>query len=186
MHNIKYDKVKLNDIATLRGHTCYTVGIQDCKEALEKNQWNIDDALHWMEERGLIKSNENFVPLCPDAPAVFTYIRSKAQTYLKTGPDKYRKIDYFKMPLTDWNSKTLDLIQLGFEQIVECRGYEPEAPVEDVGIEGFYRMMETLHFVPSSQEAAFHKDFILDEIVFEHRITDQKIKLYNRVDKPKD
>ena len=117
----------------------------------------------------------------PDLPDHFGYLLAKVKRYLKIGPGAYRTSDFFKMPLKGWKRRDLEAVRKGFEQFVLGKGYRPDKPITGVDIDGFSKMMRTLHFKPVRQKADFFKQFILDEIVFEHRMTGIQITLYNQI-----
>jgi hypothetical protein len=50
----------------------------------------------------------------------FPYILTKAESYLKTGPEVYRNEDAFDMPREEWSDEDLSLIMDGSFQINVC------------------------------------------------------------------
>lgn len=121
---------------------------------------------------------------CPDAPHAFYYILGKAQLYLKIGPSNYSKGDRFNMPSSDWDSEILEKIKSGFEQIIRCKGYKQDIPLEGLDIDGFNRLITTLHFELVVQKAIMGNDFITDEMHIRHHVTGEEITLYNLVPFP--
>lgn len=69
------------------------------------------------------------------------------------------------------------------EQVAEFRGYSADKPFENLGISGFYELLQTLHF---ELEAQFAKEIeggdFLDEMHMKHVVDNgRKIILYNKV-----
>jgi len=111
------------------------------------------------------------------------YIATKAARYLEVGPDEYRKTDAFGQPTTK-NADKLAAIHRGCKQLIECKGLFVEAPLTDVGVEGFYALMALFHFkmknrttdhshVHDGQEGA------LDIITFEHAVSGLPVTFFN-------
>ena len=114
-----------------------------------------------------------------DLPSGFVYLWSKAKTFLKIGPEAYRKRDAFGLPDEEWDEA---IIQKGMEQVAEWRGYSADKPFENLGISGFRMLLQTLHFeldTRSSQQTE-ESDF-LDEMRMKHVVDDRIITLYNKV-----
>ena len=117
-----------------------------------------------------------------EIPSGFGYIRAKAHTYLKTGPETYRKIDFFHLPPVDWSPELLETVRNGCEQLVRWRGVTPDAPLEDLGIEGFYCLLQLFHFEVDSQASMPGKDrAILDRMQMRHVVTGEEVVLHNLV-----
>ncbi len=115
-------------------------------------------------------------------PFVFTYIQTKAKTYLEMGPDKYREEDFFHMPDKDWSKSDLKNIENCFQKFLEGKGLRKDNPVKGVGISGFSNAMATLHFGMVSQKASKIKEGILDEMVYRHLVRpEMEVTLYNIV-----
>ncbi len=114
---------------------------------------------------------------------MYVYMRTKAVQYLRVGPAIYRRQDYFHMPPGTWDQPILDLVAGGFRQIVEWRGLSEEDPFTGLGIDGFYAMMDVLHFELESQALVSMKPrgHILDQMVMRHRMDPSLIVLYNMV-----
>lgn len=63
-------------------------------------------------------------------PSEFVYLLSKAELYVKIGPDRYRKAEAGKMPPQDWSP----------EELMEERRGDWRQPVSPIrGIAGFCR-----------------------------------------------
>ena len=116
------------------------------------------------------------------APPTFAYLFFKAKRYLKVGPEIYRKGDFFKMPPEDCSDLLLAAIQRGMEQISRSRGYSSDKPFTGIGIDGFYALLSTLHFELEKQSVTLlDEDILLDEMHMRHRVTGERIVLYNAV-----
>ena len=118
-----------------------------------------------------------------DTPPVFAYLLSKAEKYLKVGPEVYRAEDFFKMPRKENSKAMLAVIQRGMEQICKFCGYSRDNPFKGLGIDGFYALLSTLHFEVAEQQFSSdgHEAIIIDEMHMKHRVTGQRIVLYNAV-----
>lgn len=121
-----------------------------------------------------------------DTPPEFVYLWVKAKNYLKTTPEAYRKRDFFKMPDAGWPPSMLDTIRRGMEQIESFQGHSRDNPFEKLGVEGFYALLETLHFELETQRVFMkcEPEFdgsLLDEMHMRHRVTGKRVVLYNRV-----
>ena len=122
-----------------------------------------------------------------DLPKQFIYLLSKADLYLRIGPECYRNGDALGMPDEECSPEELAAIQLGMEQICQLRGYTPENPFRDLDIDGFYPLMRTLHFNLEKQVLAEFREEageILDEMHMVHAMTKESIVLYNLVPTP--
>ena len=122
-----------------------------------------------------------------DAPRMFVYMLSKADLYLRIGPERYRKGDSLGLPEKDTSPEMLAAIQRGMEQICQSRGYVPEKPFVDLDIAGFYALLRTLHFNPDRQVLAAYREAageILDEMHMVHVLDGEEIVLYNLVPAP--
>ena len=182
----------IDKIAELRIMTNYIAGILDCRKALKESSGDIDQAILWLENNNILEAKKNddeFLswlmesePSDPPPPAGFSYIRGKAQLYLKVGADNYRKRDFFNMPLSAWDAEALERIRLGFEQIVDYKGYTPDEPLRGLGISGFTDMIQTLHFELISRSSTEFDGNFLDKMLLQHIVSkDMDITLYNLV-----
>jgi hypothetical protein len=115
-----------------------------------------------------------------DLPSGFVYLWSKAKTFLKVGPEAYRKRDAFGHPEKEWDEA---IIRKGMEQVAEFRGYSADKPFEDLGISGFRMLLQTLHFELEEQSAQeTEEDVFLDEMRMKHVVDNGRtITLYNKV-----
>ncbi|MCY3019307.1 MAG: hypothetical protein NTW87_09820 [Planctomycetota bacterium] len=122
----------------------------------------------------------------PDGtPPAFAYLLAKAENYLEVGSDAYRAGDAFKMPSAEWPQPLLEAVGRGMEQICRFRGLSRDEPFENLGVDGFYALLATLHFKCGKQMLVGERgaDF-LDAMYMQHRMTGQQIVLYNLVPKP--
>lgn len=119
------------------------------------------------------------------APPAYAYLQDKAERYLEIGPERYRADDYFHMPRADASAELLDLIESGMEQICLGKGLSVDDPFTGLGVRGFYALLGTLHFKPQRQSLVrSNNEFMVDEMVMRHVITEQTFVLYNRVPPP--
>jgi len=117
-------------------------------------------------------------------PEHFGYIHFKAYKYLKIGPDAYSAQDALGMPPRGALPSLLALVEQGCRQIVDWRGLSPERPLQGLGINGFYRMIEVFHFKLAEQSATFGDDgSVMDKMTIKHSVTGEQITLYNLVKK---
>ena len=115
-------------------------------------------------------------------PQDFGYIKFKAYSYLKMGPEFYSRNDALGMPPEKASSHTLDLVEQGCKQILEWRGIAPERPLEGIGINGFYRLIELFHFKVVEQKAIPEADgTFLDEMLIKHVVSGEEMTLFNKV-----
>ena len=68
-------------------------------------------------------------------PPEFVYLLTKAELYVKIGPDRYRKADAGKMPPQDWSPEELAAVQTGMEQICQFRGWGSGSALRESGRE---------------------------------------------------
>jgi hypothetical protein len=117
-----------------------------------------------------------------EAPPRFAYLQAKAERYLEVGPAAYRAGDFFSQPPADCPRPLLAAIERGMEQVCRSQGYSPATPFEHLWVDGFYALLDTLHFGLERQAIrAMDTDTILDAMHMKHRVTDQSIVLYNKV-----
>ena len=114
----------------------------------------------------------------------FPYIFTKAELYLKIGPDKYRKEDFFQQPPLNVAAKDMESIRYGCEQIVEGRGFDHKTPLQGLGVSGFYRLMELFHFQFESRKTKYSFKYeeekgALDIMTFTHQMDDRKATLFH-------
>ena len=116
-------------------------------------------------------------------PEGFGYVHYKAYLYLKVGPDGYRKRDALQMPPEDWSCATLQAIEHGCRQPSTWRGISADIPLEGIGIDGFYRLVNLFHFRVVHQLLLDTDDdgFFTDEMSITHIVNGNVLTLYNRV-----
>ena len=116
----------------------------------------------------------------------FAYIFTKANRYLKVGPEIYRKDDFFKQPFIKLSQEELALIESGCKQILQGKGLTSENPFTGLHIGGFYRLFELFHFKTESQQMASMntkaQKGILDKMYLKHLVDDSKVAYYNLVE----
>lgn len=141
-----------------------------------------------------LKMDALFAPLTQEQQAdlldnQFAYIFVKAYKYLETDPASYREVDYFKMPPATLTAQDLAIIKSGCEQIIEGKGFSESTPLINIGVSGFYNLMNIFHF-KSLERKTKHGTVIgenrgaMDCMVFKHAMDERKAKLYNFVSKP--
>jgi hypothetical protein len=114
----------------------------------------------------------------------FPYIFTKAELYLKIGPDKYRKEDFFQQPPLNLDTVDMESIRYGCEQIIEGRGFDHKTPLQGLGVSGFYRLMELFHFQFESRKTKYSFKYeeekgALDIMTFTHQMDDRKATLFH-------
>jgi hypothetical protein len=115
----------------------------------------------------------------------FPYIFSKAELYLKIGPEKYRKADFFKMPGESLTNEELAIIESGCKQILEGKGLTKENPFSGLDIPGFRQLFEVFHFEvtghKSSRVEVDGKRRFVDAMFLRHAVDNTEITYYNLV-----
>lgn len=115
----------------------------------------------------------------------FPYIFTKAFRYLKIGPEKYRKQDFFKQPPIDLDSEELEVLTSGCKQILQGIGFSESEPFTNLDVSGFYNLMRLFHFQYTDRTTKHsfvlnNKKGILDCISFKHYVDDNRTcVLYN-------
>jgi hypothetical protein len=115
----------------------------------------------------------------------YSYVFFKACNYLKLGPEKYRKDDFFGQP-TSTNKEELQLIENGCKQVLECKGLNEATPFSEIGITGFYQLMGLFHYESIKKKSRYgfiwnQERGILDAITFQHAVDKNELTLYNFV-----
>ena len=114
----------------------------------------------------------------------FPYILSKADSYIKSGPELYRKEDAFAMPKEEWSDEDLSLIMDGCLQIMEGVGYTSDKPFKKLGIRGFNLLFTMFHFNCIKRKSnLLGSDRIQDETTFEHAMDRSRVTYYNLVER---
>jgi len=116
----------------------------------------------------------------------FGYIYAKADIFLKTGPEIYRKNDFFSMPDIAWQKEDIELITSGCRQILEGKGLTEQDPVTGLGIGAFYKLFALFHFGLKQQHAKpvkkNGKTCFIDSIDFEHWVDKSIVTYFNLVE----
>ena len=116
----------------------------------------------------------------------FDDLHYKAFVYLQVGPDAYRQMEAFGMPPASWTALELDAVRMGCEQIVRWRGLSPEAPLEGMGIGGFYLLAELFHFTLVGQGVLLDggPGGTLDAMQMKHSVDGRALTFFNFVKTP--
>lgn len=112
------------------------------------------------------------------------YFFSKANLFLKIGPEKYRINDYFKQPSIENSDEELALLTLGCSQVIDGKGLFSNNPFMNLGVAGFSLLMRLFHFKPESRKTQHNIEFegkrgALDCITFIHLVDNRKATLFN-------
>jgi hypothetical protein len=103
--------------------------------------------------------------------------------YLKMGPEKYRRQDFFSMPDIEWQEGDLEVIAVGCRQILEGKGFTPEKPFTGLDITGFRQLFSLFHFEKTARETSKPaKGKFLDKIEMQHLVDGGKVTYYNLVE----
>ena len=92
-------------------------------------------------------------------------------------------MEAFGMPPASWTALELDTIRVGCEQIVQWRGLSPEAPLEGMGIGGFYLLAEFFHFTLVGQALLLDGGLggMLDAMFMKHDVDGRALTFFNLV-----
>ena len=114
----------------------------------------------------------------------FPYIMTKADSYIKTGPETYRKEDAFGMPREEWSKEDLSLIMDGCHQIMKGVGYTAEKPFTNLGVRGFNLLFTMLHFRSAGRKTSrLGLGKMQDAITFEHLMDGSVVTYFNLVER---
>lgn len=119
----------------------------------------------------------------------FPYIFSKAWSYLKIGPEKYRKNDAFSQPPSDFDDEDLEVLANGCRQVLQGIGLTKENPFSGLDVMGFSALFRMFHFEKSSRKTYYNythnsKRGVLDEITLTHVIDNTQVVYYNFCEYP--
>ncbi len=115
---------------------------------------------------------------------MYGYIFGKATLYLKMKPEIYSKKDALGRPDPDLSEEELNLLRIGCCQIIEGKGKTPDNPLVDIGIHGFYLLIDLFHFKLSMQSIVDSgENGILDRMECIHFVNGEELVLYNLVKK---
>lgn len=114
----------------------------------------------------------------------FAYLFTKAELFLRLGPEKYRKTDFFKLPPLDSTSEELEILKLGCLQIIDGKGFSESSPLTDIDVSGLNQLMRLFHFESESRSTNYQYSFnelegILDCITFRHIVDGRKAIIFN-------
>jgi hypothetical protein len=111
------------------------------------------------------------------------YLHEKARLFILLGAEKYRKMDFFSQPDESFKEEEIEIIRQGCHQILEGKGVTAENPLENIGVSGFYDLMQLFHFEPVQRKSKpisiNGSKGILDQITFEHLIEESKVTYFN-------
>ena len=103
---------------------------------------------------------------------MFDVLYKKAFEFLNDGPEIYRFFDAYKMPQKKWNDDELTKVTEGCKQILQGKGLTEENPLENLDVDGFYRLFELFHFANIARQTKRikidGKTKFLDTITFKH------------------
>ena len=132
---------------------------------------SLDEVMDAMSEEHQLQALDNQFP----------YLFTKAELFLKVGPEVYRKEDFFGQPKTT-DSEELEMIKNGCIQLCHGKGLSAENPFTDLDVSGFNILMRLFHFESESRKTR-HGITIngqrgaLDGITFKH-VIDNRIATY--------
>ena len=109
-------------------------------------------------------------------PSAYFYVRKKADMLIAETPAYYRKEDYFRFPLVEWNTYG---ILCGAYQINEIKGIIQENPIEIENEECIMQLMRTFHFEITTCNKMINS--LGNEILcysFEHKVDKRNFDLY--------
>ena len=114
----------------------------------------------------------------------FIYLFSKAELFLRLGPEKYRKADFFKLPPLDSTLEELEILKLGCVQITDGKGFSESSPLTGIDVSGLNLLMRLFHFELESRSTNYQYSFndlegILDCITFKHIVDGRKATIFN-------
>ena len=114
----------------------------------------------------------------------FGYIFAKAWLYIEIGPEKYRKIDFYQQPPSDFDTVDLAIITHGCNQVIDGIGMTKEKPFTGLDVSGFNALFKLFHFESIERKTEFKftlndKKGILDCITFQHLIDGSQVVYYN-------
>jgi hypothetical protein len=102
---------------------------------------SLDEVMDTMSEEHQLQALDNQFP----------YLFTKAEVFLKVGPEVYRKEDFFGQPKTT-DSEELEMIKNGCFQLCHGKGLSAENPFTDLDVSGFNYLMRLFHFESESRK----------------------------------
>ena len=125
-----------------------------------------------------------------DLPNGYGYLQGKAEVYLEEGPDAYTQQDFFALQAgMDIPESMVPILENGMKQIMDWRGYRQDIPFTKLGIKGFYKLIEILHFRVEQQETCDRQTAggFLDKMTIVHTVfKTRRLTLYNLVESTSD
>ena len=134
---------------------------------------SLDEVMDAMSEEHQLQALDNQFP----------YLFTKAELFLKVGPEIYRKEDFFGQPKTT-DSEELEMIKNGCIQLCHGKGLSAENPFTDLDVSGFNNLMRLFHFESESRKTR-HGITIngqrgaLDCITFKHAMDGRTATYFN-------
>ncbi|MBP6871949.1 MAG: hypothetical protein KBC43_08080 [Bacteroidales bacterium] len=82
------------------------------------------------------------------------------------------------------SAELLNKVKDGCRQLLDDKGYSEENPLEDIGIDGFYSLLDLFHFAVIEQRAMVCDDgHYIDMVIAQNEISGVNVVLYNKVEK---
>ena len=117
---------------------------------------------------------------------VYTTFRELALEVQEKGVKSMKENNALNLKEMTITKDALEVIKIGIPQIINYRGLSFENPFENLSISGFYFLMYIFRFERERQLANFFDDYTVDNILFTHDITGEKLWLKNKVRKISD
>ena len=111
----------------------------------------------------------------------FPYLYTKAYYFLRDGAETYANSDALNFPDSSFNSKDLELLKLGCQQILKGNGFTFKNPFKNLGIRGCHKLFELFHFEFLNQTVTKVPDGMLDKMIFKHVVDNKEVIYYNLV-----
>ena len=98
-------------------------------------------------------------------------------------PEKKPSLPPWAMPEC-LSAELLQKVKDGCRQLLDDKGYSQEIPLENIGIDGFYCLLNLFHFAVIEQRAVPCDDgHYIDMIIAQNEISGVNVVLYNKVEK---
>jgi hypothetical protein len=82
------------------------------------------------------------------------------------------------------SEELLKKVKDGCRQLLDDKGYSEENPLDNIGIDGFYCLLDLFHFAVIEQRAIACDDgHYIDMIIAQNEISGVNVVLYNKVEK---
>lgn len=108
----------------------------------------------------------------------YEYIKVKAERLLKIGLSEYIKNDVFTDEL-EVRFRNDDVLIGACKKITEYFGLTIETRFKGLTVSEFYDLMRLFHFQGTAQHMIKLEGQKVDEIIFEHLVTNQTMTLFN-------